>query len=425
MAVSDWTIVRRSVTGRMFSSVTTALMVGVSVGLMLTLISMRDSGERAFERGSGNMHMLISADSSPMVSVLNGVFYANPPARSMLWSDFERLSGEYPFEYAVPTLLGDSYRGRPVMATTREFFTRFQPDSGVAWRTAAGEVFDGAFEIVLGAEVAREMGLKVGDHVSIFHGAARDPEAHAHDEYEYEVVGVLAPTGGPHDRALFSDLDSAWILHAHDRRESEGIAEDRLTTAEDLLPGDRKITGVYARIATRDGSDAPAALPQILAQMRAQTGLTVAHPVGEIRRLFGIVSNIDRVLIGMAAVVMVSSAIAIMLAMYNAMEQRRRQIAILRVLGASKGRIFGLVMTESALLGLVGGGAGVVLAWVGAQIVAGVMWSRLGLVVEPHVEVRVMLLVVLVAVGLAALAGVAPAVAGYRTSVARNLRAFG
>jgi len=424
VAVSDWTIVRRSVTGRMFSSVTTVLMVGVSVGLMLTLLSMRRSGERAFERGSGDMHMLISNDSSPMVSVLNGIFYANAPANFIPWATYEGLRASYPFEYAVPTQLGDSFRGRPVMATTREFFTAFSPDAGSAWRVAQGDLFDGAFQVVLGAEAARATGLAIGDRINVFHGAPRDQGAHAHAEYDYEVVGILAPTGGPHDRALFTDLTSAWILHAHDRRALEPGGAPGLTTEADLTDADRKITGVYAKLASRGGG-APAALPQVLAQLRARPDVIVAQPRGEIQRLFGIVSNIDQVLLGMAAVVMVSSAAAIMLTLYNAMEQRRRQVAVLRVLGASKGRIFGLVMTESALLGLLGGAVGIALAWAGGRAVAAVMWARLGLVIEAGLEARIALAVAMGAVALAALAGVAPAVAGYRTSVARNLRPIG
>ncbi len=424
MAVSDWTIVRRSVTGRMFSSVTTVLMVGVAVGLMLTLVSMRESGRRAFERGSGDMHMLVSNDSSPMVSVLNGIFYANAPSNFIPWGTYERLRAQYPFEYAVPTQLGDSFRGRPVLATTPEFFTAFEPDAGRAWRLAEGGFFDGPFQVVLGAEAARGTGLGVGDRLNVFHGAARDPESHVHDEYDYEVVGVLAATGGPHDRALFTDLTSAWILHAHDRRVREMGSDVALTTEADLTDADRKITGIYGKLLSR-GEGAPAALPQVMNRLRMQEGLTVAQPRGEIQRLFGIVSNIDQVLLGMAAVVMISSAAAIMLTLYNAMEQRRRQVAVLRVLGASRRRIFGLVMTESALLGALGGLVGIGLAWVGGQVVAAVMWARLGLVIEASLEPRIAMAVALGAVALAALAGVAPAIAGYRTSVARNLRPIG
>src|SRR5213079_2275756 len=122
------------------------------------------------------------------------------------------------------------------------------------------------------------------------------------------------------------------------------------TTVADVTDADRKVTGIYLRAVTRGAtSNASVIVPVLASEFRRDGNLTVADPAQEINRLFDIVSNIDQILLAMAGVVMVSSGIAIMLALYNSMEQRRRQIAILRVLGCSRPRIFGLIITESAL----------------------------------------------------------------------------
>lgn len=446
MALTDFTIIRRSMTARLFSTVTTIITVAVAVALMLVLLSMRDAGERAFERGSGNMHLLVSRDSSPMVSVLNGVFYANAPARPIAWAEYEKLIEPLPLEFAVPVQLGDSYRGLPVLATNREFFTKFKPDPVEGWSLVGGRFFEKELEIVLGAAAARQTGLKIGDSIAVTHGVgkvAAGAETHVHSEYAFTVVGVLRPTGSSHDRALFIDLNSAWILHAHDRREAEEAAagekehededhdhaheheqEPRVTVA-DIQDRDRLITGVYMRVLTREGQDASAALPQVFSMLRADPSITAASPTDQVRRLFAIVSNIDQVFVAMAAVVMVSSGIAIMLALYNSMEQRRRQIAVLRVLGCSRGRVFGLVVTESAILGVLGAAVGVALAVAGGMAVAVVLKERLGLVVEPTLPLEITLVVVLATVALASAAGIIPALMAYRTSVAKNLRPIG
>jgi putative ABC transport system permease protein len=151
----------------------------------------------------------------------------------------------------------------------------------------------------------------------------------------------------------------------------------------------------------------------------------VAQPAQEIAGLFRIVSNIDKLFLGIAGVVMLSSGIAIMLALYNSMEQRRRQIAVLRVLGASQGRVFGLVVTESVLIGLLGAAAGVLLAFVGANIGAGVLRESLGLVITPSLPPVELVSVLVATVVLAAIAGMIPAAVAYRTSVARSLRPLG
>ena len=122
---------------------------------------------------------------------------------------------------------------------------------------------------------------------------------------------------------------------------------------------------------------------------------------------------------------MASSGIAIMLALYNSMEQRRRQVAVLRVLGASRARVFGLVVTESALIGLLGAAVGALVAVGGAFLAADALKDRVGLVIDPALPPRAVLAVVLATVALASLAGIVPALVAYRTSVANNLRPLG
>jgi putative ABC transport system permease protein len=426
MALTDFTIIRRSMTARLFSTVTTAITVAVAVALMLVLISMRRAGEQAFERGSGNMHLLVSRDSSPLVSVLNGVFYANAPARPISWLEYQRITEPLPLEFAVPVQLGDSYRGLPVLATTEEFFTAFKPDAREPFRLESGRFFEKELEVVVGARAARVTGLRLGDTIYVTHGVGRAGQgaAHIHKEFPFRVVGVLRPTGSSHDRALFVNLDSSWLMHAYDRMLMED-SRAPIPTLADLDEQDRLITGIYMRVLTRPGQEASAVLPQVFRMLRADATITAASPTDQIRQLFTIVSNIDQVFIAMAAVVMVSSGIAIMLALYNSMEQRRRQVAVLRVLGSSRGRIFGLVVTESAVLGLLGALSGTLLAVAGGFVVAGVMRERLGLVIDPTLPPDAVLIVVVATVGLASLAGVVPAVMAYRTPVARNLRPIG
>ncbi|MEX0876259.1 MAG: ABC transporter permease, partial [Phycisphaerales bacterium] len=377
MALSDWNIVTRSMRSRLFTTGMTVFSVAIAAGLVTLLISMRSAGENAFKRGTGNVQMLISKEPGPLPSVLNSMFYAQAPGNPILWSDYEQLRSSYPFAWAVPTQLGDSYRDAPVMGTTADFFTAFEPARDRPWTPAAGEFFDEHFEIVVGSDAAARLGLAVGDAVVLEHGAPRTPGGHQHDEYNFVVVGVLAPTGTAHDRALFTMLESSWILHAHDRRE-EVFGHGITTTEADLTADDRQITAVYASLGQRR-----AALIQVLSSLRRDPNWTVANPADTVGGLFAIVSNIDQVLLAMAIAVMLSSGVSILVALYNSMDQRRRQIAVLRVLGATRLRVFNLVLTESAMIGLLGGALGIALALGGGVVVSGVLESRVGIVVEP------------------------------------------
>jgi putative ABC transport system permease protein len=446
--MTDWTIITRSLKARLFSTVTTVITVGVAVALMLVLLTMRDSGRRAFERGSGNMHLLISRDASPLVSILNGIFYAGAPRSPIYWREYEKFVKETPLlDWAVPMQLGDSYRARwPVLATTPEFFSKYKPGQTEDWHFAEGRVFDKDFEVVVGATAARATGLKIGDKITLTHGFPSGGNlagTHEHKEYQYTVVGILKPTGLAHDRSFFTNLESTWIIHAHDRREEaerkerggaeetpEEHAAEKPMTAADVTDDDRKITDIYVHVLTREGSAASASLPILFDQLRKGQGalgstITVAAPSEEVRKLLIIVSNVDQIFLAIAAAVMLSSGIAIMLALYNSMEQRRRQIAVLRVLGASRGRVFGLVLTESAVIGLLGAIAGVAVAALGAWITSTIMKERLGLLIDPSLQPIAVIGVSVSTIVLAAAAGLAPAMVAYRNSVARNLRPLG
>ncbi len=428
--MTDFTIVLRSLRVRLFSTIVTALLVATSAGLLLTILSLRSAGKAAFERGSGNAHLLVSADQSPLVAVLNGLFYANPPRAPLSQAKVSEIRRLFPWDFMVETQLGDSYRGFPVLATTAEFFTKFEPVVGEPWAPASGKFFDGNMQVVLGAACARETGLRMGAKLVLTHGSGASREGgegeehgHVHREYEFEVVGILKPTGSPHDRALFVSLESSWILHAHDRREREGL--EGKVTAADLLEDDRKVTGMLLRLPTRSGSNVSSALQQVFDTLRRDTSITVAQPADQIDKLFNIVANVDGIFIALAIVTLFSSAVAILLSMVNSMAQRRRQIAVLRVLGASQSRVFGIVLTEAAVIGLLGSVAGILVSVIALTIATAWLRESLGLIIAPDFDPRASVIVAAGAVALSALAGLVPAVMAYRTSVSTQLRPLG
>jgi putative ABC transport system permease protein len=461
--MNDFTIVLRSLRVRAFSTIVTIASVALAVMLIITLLTLRNSGKAAFERGSGDMHLLITAEDSPLVSVLNSVFYANAPRRPVTWAKYQQIAAQAPWAYTVPTAIGDSYRGFPVVATTTDMFSKFVPAADAPWKLREGAFFPagdaGNWQAVIGSTVAQATGLKIGDTIYLAHGynpratkpgspdpaAARDEHDdhdHAHDGHEHEeeatgavhvhrefptkVVGILQPTATPHDRAIFTNLESTWIKHAKDIRARMNPPQDAPVVSADLRESERLITGIYSRLVTRPGSDAPANLPQVFDALRRDGSLTVAQPKQETDTLFGsIIDPINRIFIAIAVVVLVTSGIGIMLALYNSMEQRRRQIAVLRVLGASASRIFNLVITECAVIGLAGAALGAVIALLGARIAAGVVMSRYGVVIEPTLSPVIIVYLMVATVLLAIVAGLVPAIMAYRTSVARSLRPLG
>ncbi|MCX5663889.1 MAG: ABC transporter permease [Planctomycetota bacterium] len=434
--MNDMIIVLRSLRVRLLASSVTVAMVAIAVALLLVLMSLREAASQAFRRGTGNIHLLVSADASPLVGVLNGLFYANAPANPIAWAKCEEIKNSFPWQWAIPTQLGDSFRGSPVMATTPEFLSNFEPVSGQPFQYASGKAFAEDFQVVAGSQAASEHGLSVGQKIVFSHGTGGSREGgHEHAGHPYEVVGILKSTGSAHDRALFTNLQSTWIIHAEDRRENaehgehkaeaehdHAEHEEKSLTAADLTDADKLVTGILLRLPTRPGSDASASIAAQFDRLRRDMAITVAQPAQQIGRLMAIVGDIDWLFLAMAVVVLVSSAISIMLAMVASMELRRRQVAVLRVLGASAWRVFALAITESTLIGLIGAILGAFLAFGGSAIASTILAQRIGITVAGTIDPRSAALVMAGAVVLAALAGIIPAIKSYRTPVARHLR---
>lgn len=432
--MNDMIIVLRSIRVRLLASSVTVAMVAIAVALLLVLMSLREAASQAFRRGTGNIHLLVSADASPRRSSQR-TFYANAPANPIAWAKYEEIKNSFPWQWAIPTQLGDSFRGSPVMATTPEFLSNFEPVSGKPFQFASGKAFAEDFQVVAGSQAASEYGLSVGQKIVFSHGTGASREGgHEHADHPYEVVGILNSTGSAHDRALFTNLQSTWIIHAEDRREKAEQAaheeeaehdhahDHEHVDAADLTDADKLVTGILLRLPTRPGSDASASIAAQFDRLRRDMAITVAQPAQQIGRLMAIVGDIDWLFLAMAVVVLVSSAISIMLAMVASMELRRRQVAVLRVLGASAWRVFALAITESTLIGLIGSILGAILAFGGSAIASTILAQRIGITVAGTIDPRSAALVIAGAVALAALAGIIPAIKSYRTPVARHLR---
>ena len=418
--MNDISIVIKSLRSRRLSTIITAASVAVATALLLTMLSLRTASFEAFQRGTGTTHLLVSADSSPLTAVLNGVFYANAPSNPISWKKFQDIKNAFPYDWAVPTQQGDSFRGFPVAAVGPEFFTRFEPVRGEPWKLVAGQFPSKLFEVCLGSTVAAETGLGVGQKIVLTHGTGASRDSHEHDEFPFVIVGILQPSGSAHDRVVFTDLESSWILHAQERRERAGI--EGVATVADLTDEDRKITGILLRLPTRPGRDASAAIQQQFDALRRDTAIVVAQPAQQIDRLRSIIGNVDELFIALGVAVLLSSGISILLSMHNSMSERRKQIALLRALGVARMRITGMILTEATLIGFAGAIGGCALSLIGNAVASGALKARIGLVVDPTLDPRSTVIIVAGAIVLSALAGVLPAITAYRTSVADNLR---
>jgi len=427
-------IVLRNLRRRPLATALTSLSVALGVGLFATVGALREAGERGFHRTAALCDQVVGAKGSPLELVLNALYHMGASPGNVPHALFEEIRAMPGVQWAVPVAVGDAYQGARIVGVTGDFFTQVRlpgnGGEGEPMRFRAGAAFAYGPEqlaelkehlaedshehehefpelarAVVGAEAAAATGLGIGSRFRPAHdltGAAGAPE---HEEAECEVVGVLAPTGTPVDRAIYVPIGLYYVIEGH---------APTVDTPEGGARDPRGLSAIYLR--TKAGMHQIRIWRAINDRLDAQS----ARPADEVRKLFVFVSALDGALRAISGLVVVVALAGVMVAVYNTMGARRREFAVYRALGARRRTLLGLVTAESAAIALFGGLLGLGLAALFAALGAEAMRGMTGISVAaaPGAD-SLLLLAAVTAAG--ALAGLVPAAAAYRTEAARIL----
>lgn len=391
-------LVYRSLRQHALSTWVTAAALALSTGLLMTVWVLRTEAAQAFDRSSGGWDAVLGARSSKLQLVLNALFHLEVSPGNIGPDDLAQIRQNPAVLRAVPLAMGDNYLGWRIVGTTPEFFERgYAPGRDYALRPG-GRWFDPAErEAVVGALAARRLGWSVGAQFQPYHGLLFDP-ATQHEEV-FTVVGVLAPTGTPVDRVIWVPLAGVQTMSGHD----PAAAHD--------------VSAVLVQLRT------PAAGFMLdLLYNRRGNRLTFAWPVDAIvADFFSRIGWFERVLTLVAGLVALVSAAAVFAGIYNSMSARRRDLAILRALGARRRTVCGAVLAEAAAIGVLGALLG--FAVYGALLLGAgaIVRENTGVVLDVLRWHPVLAWAPAVAVGLGALAGLVPAWQAYRVPVVDTL----
>lgn len=392
-------LVWRSLRQHALSSCVTATGVALAGGLMMAVWGLREQAQVAFTQMTGGVDAVLGARGAKLQLVLNSLFHLDESAGNLSWADYEAVRKHPQVQAAVPIGVGDSYRGFRVVGTLPSYFTDLEPSPGQRYRVRApGRLFDPlAREAVVGSYVAERLNLKRGDSFHPSHGVLEDGTAHNED---YLVVGILEPANTPADRVIWIPLEGIQNMSGHDARNATDVS------------------AVLLRF--RSGAAAGFAMDRQI--NKEGTRLTLAWPLGRILvQLFDKVAWLDRVLALVAWLVAMVASAAILASLHNAMNERRRELGILRTLGARRRTVFALVTAEGATVAALGA--------LGSYVVYGAILTAAGAILRHQVGVvlntwawnNVLLWAPGALVLLGALAGAIPAVKAYRLEVAEAL----
>ena len=429
----------RNIRQRLLTSGLTALSLALGVALVVATLVTGRIVNRAFESGSGlGYNMIVGAKGSPLQLVLNSVYFISKPIENVPWAFYQEflpaaerpdgVDGTYAAstETAVPICMGDYFRGHRVVGTSAAFFDRLTRGDGRPFEFSSGANFrdDDFFAGVLGAAVAANLGLRVGDTFAPTHGA---DDGAVHDPFK--VVGILARTDTPIDRGVFVNMEGFYLQDGHAKPLPEGTspgpaAEPRHPSGHAPLPfNQREVTAILLETASLPG------LPAELTAMGLRTAINegregqAALPVAEIRQLLDLfVKPLELLLLLVTALVVIVSAIGILVSMVGSSLERSRDVAIMRALGARRSHVLATVLIEAVLLAVGGGLAG----WLLGHALVGLIgpWITTNAGVTASVFSAAPLaeaLLVPFLVVLAIIAALLPAIAAYRTDVAKWL----
>ena len=394
-------IVYKSLRQHAFSTLLTAFSVALAGGLLMSVWVVREQSHAAFTGMSGGFDAVLGARSSKLQLVLNAIFHLEESPGNLAWADVLEIQGNPNVDLAVPVAMGDNYRGYRLVGTTPEMFSKaeYAPGRRLAAR-APGRIFDpAAREAVAGSFVAQRLGLKRGDVIHPFHGLLFD-EKSEHAE-TYLIVGILDPTNTPADRVIWIPLEGLQTMGGHDPKAA---------------------TDVSAVLVKLKAGSAVAGQRLSLLYNKQGTQLTFAWPIGQVMaQLFGKIAWFDRVLELVAYLVALAATGSIVASIYNSMNERRREFAILRALGAHRRTVFSAIVLEAASIATLGMAIG--FAFYGAilAVVASIIREQTGIVLEPLAFHGIMIGAPAGLIGASALSGIIPAVKAYRTDVAENL----
>ena len=407
-------LVAASLWSRRLAVAFVVLAVAVSSVLYLSVERLRAGAFASFASTVSGTDLIVGARSGSVQLMLYSVFRIGNATNNITWESVGDVAALPNVAWTVPLSLGDSHRGYRVVGTTDSYFERYRYGRDRMLEIDEGRAFADLFDVVLGAEVASALGYGIGDRVVVAHGLGRAGLLR-HDDLPFTVTGILAPTGTPVDRSLHVSLEAITAIHVDwSSGARAGRTPEAAIRAMDLTPD--QVTAVLVGL---DSRVAVFRTARAINEYRQEPLLAVLPGVA-LQELWGIVGVAERALASVSAMVVLTAIVGLVATILATLEQRRREIAVLRSLGARPRTIAGLLVAEAGAVALAGVVLGLLATLVLHPLVAGWLRSTYGLdlgwLPAPG-ELLVLALIVLAAL----VAGLVPAWRAYRMSAAEGL----
>jgi putative ABC transport system permease protein len=456
-------LVWKNISQQWGSTLLSVLLTAFGVAILIVIYISSVTLEKQLENNTKNIDLVIGAKGSPMQLILSSLYHVDNPTGNIPMSEANKLAENPLVQLATPISLGDNYRGHRIIGTDASFLELYE------LQLKEGKLWSKSFEVVLGAEVARKQNLKIGDQIFSAHGLSA--EAHQHDDHPFSVVGILNPVQSIVDNLILSNLASVWEVHGithhgehihgehcehdhgdghkhdhadhdqthheghdhshddhkHDHNESTHQHEEELvmekpqnndfikSLGQDMIKDQGvEITALLIKYSS------PTAISVLPRMVNQSTQMQAASPAMESSRIFSLLGiGFDSLGI-LAYVIMVIAGFSVFISLYNAMKDRKYDLAIMRTLGATKAKLFALTVVEGLVITLIGGIIGLILGhsilyYISLQTSESADFIQ-AFSMHPN-EFVILIAAILIGV----LASIIPAIKAYQTTISNTL----
>ena len=412
------TLAWKSLWARRFTAILTILSIAMATLLFLSVENLRQGARASFERTISGTDLIVGARSSPINLVLYSVFQIGDPTNNITWETVEDISARPDIGWVVPISLGDSHKGYRVVGTTTEYFERYKYAGGQSLEFAQGREFNDIFDVVVGAQVARDLSYALDGSIVLSHGLGSASFVN-HENTPFQITGILEPTGTPVDRSVLVSLGAIEAIHAGWQNGTPTPAS-RAATPERLRAIDFKPESVTALLIGTKSKIQVLRLQRDL-NTYSQEPLQAVLPGVALSQLWNMVSIVERALSLVSAAVIIVGLIGILTSILTTLNERRREMSILRSVGARGRTILGLLVSEAALLAWLGACLGVILLYVLLWIIGPSLESRFGIAPARLYPGWFDLCVIGVITALSSILGLIPAYRALKRSLADGL----
>lgn len=389
----------------------------LGIALLIAVVSFREQSHRRFITEGTGIDAILGPKGSPLQIVLNAMYHLDEMPGTVKWTYYEKVKANPLVVDAIPFATGHSYAGFRVNAIDDRFFTEFeyQPGKRFSFRPedgGQGRAFQGGGEAVAGWAVARALHLTLGRTFNPVHGVRSGDPVHIHDLIRF--VGIMAPTGTPHDLAIYIPLTSFYTLEGH------GAAVARMA----VDPSQREISGAYLKLRRIRGGAMHPGVQELKYEINQSPDAQLVVPNEVVPQILNIIGWADRVIFLLGAMVVGLGVAFLFVVLVTALREQRRELAMMRMLGAGRKTVLGLILAEAMLLSVTGTLLGLACGHMIVSIGSGYVAYETGLQFSAHYLSSADLWVLPGMLLLGVIAGILPALQAYRLNVLQSLRAI-